>query len=53
MKCPQCGSDNLRVDPYEDRDAESGYLEYGVRITCRDCGQVSTSNEMEAANETK
>lgn len=48
--CPQCGSENLRIAPYEDCDAECGYHDYGVLVTCNDCGAVSTAEEMEHAN---
>lgn len=44
--CPQCGSTDLRIEPYEDRDPEAGYHDYGVRVTCRTCGAVSSAEEL-------
>lgn len=49
--CPQCLSDNVRVEPYEASDPDTGYRDYGVMVRCLEpeCGAVSTAEEVDAA----
>jgi len=51
--CPQCGSDNLSVTPYDlGVDWETGYHDAGERFHCHNCGAAGDADEIKTA-ETK
>ncbi len=51
MICPQCGSSSdMRTTLRETRDDSTGYHEESVAYVCMACGEISTEEEMEAAN---
>lgn len=50
MKCPECNSFEITLEPYDASDAESGYRDFGYQWRCRSCGAISTEQEMGEAN---
>ena len=45
--CPECGSDNVRVVPYDfGRCPETGYHDAGERYQCLECGATGDADEL-------
>jgi hypothetical protein len=45
--CPECGSDDLRIDEYDFGVCrETGYRDAGERFECRPCGGTGDVSEI-------
>ena len=50
--CPECGSDNVRIEPYDfGRCSETGYHDAGERYRCLECGASGDAEDLLAADE--
>lgn len=49
--CPECGSNNIRVEPYDYGVCrETGYHDAGERYTCRNCGGSGDADDLGCAS---
>ena len=47
--CPECGSDNIRIEPYDfGRCSETGYHDAGERYRCLECGSSGDAEDLVA-----
>ena len=45
--CPECGSDNVRVEEYDfGKCPETGYHDAGERYRCLECGAIGDADEL-------
>jgi len=45
--CPECGSDNIRIEPYDfGRCSETGYHDAGERYRCLECGASGDAEDL-------
>jgi hypothetical protein len=45
--CPECGSDNIRVEPYDYGVCrETGYHDAGERYACQYCGATGDADDL-------
>jgi transposase len=45
--CPECGSDNVRVVPYDFRRCpETGYHDAGEAYRCLNCGETGDAHDL-------
>ena len=48
--CPECGSDDIRIEPYDfGRCSETGYHDAGERYQCLGCGASGDAGDLLAA----
>ena len=47
MRCPVCGSDDLRIEEYDfGKCPETGYHDAGERYCCLNCGDSGDASDL-------